>query len=904
MDLSRTSDSQGFIKNSQLTLNYPRPGEGHLVNSPYTHSKETTKEILSSQGLLNSMALNFSTKVEGQHSSFPYGISGVAMRNYAYTGDLYQFTSNGYPRKSRTCSYCAKVFTRSTTRRYHEKRCPRLRAAVCGIVQDDDKKSKFPQLPSPHGRNNLESTTSGYDKLSGTSLKPHSASTSKSSSKFKRDDSLENQTSVNVKKETQDHLASFYGDKLHSRDLMPDSHHLADLHSALAAYKQSNFRSMSLSPFNLGAAMDFNKSPSRTSSGQRDDQESVSNDEMPNTNGSDIENFETLRQSIENDDLKFDEMNKRMKRESPSSEAGMMGNINENGKSEQNNNGENLDQSGNGLDIKCGVCGKMFASSWQLHVHEQIHTKFKPYACRFCGERFSKAALRINHERIHETGTNEGGGQEADGSSHVCAICGSSFMKKDSLRFHIHKNHQVGPWLCRNCGKAAISHQDLFDHLKSHDLPPTETESLQYLQDIANGMFAEESINGINNEMDDEELEGEAEMNEPDSNENLTSPEQDSPSEMPMSMEGDVDSNEEKEMCNICGRDIPKSHMGYHLKSHEGQKPYECPICKKRFGYKNNMKSHIKLHDGIKSYQCNICGAKFTRGSTLRRHARRHGISAESVWDLFVKNDSQQSNHVTSNQKTETMNLSGSSEIPNSKFTDTSPYSNFNSLFSLPTSVAMSNALFMNYHNQAMAGASLPSLFSLQSTSEIPPPSAGFDTSSQSEQKDALNLSVHKDAGTDNEIPSPTSISRSRSRSLSGSESMKNDVMDSNLKIDSSDVGVQVKSCCKMGSDIFPLMAVRSPSEASIQSGDSAATSQGANLAALENSTDNVAALIAAGKLYKCELWECYFSEYAMYRIHSKIHPGGRMQPFCCPICSEDCHDKVYFSLHVSEHLH
>jgi hypothetical protein len=83
----------------------------------------------------------------------------------------------------------------------------------------------------------------------------------------------------------------------------------------------------------------------------------------------------------------------------------------------------------------------------------------------------------------------------------------------------------------------------------------------------------------------------------------------------------------------------------------------------------------------------------------------------------------------------------------------------------------MSNALFMNYHNQAMAGASLPSLFSLQSTSEIPPPSAGFDTSSQSEQKDALNLSVHKDAGTDNEIPSPTSISRSRSRSLSGSES-------------------------------------------------------------------------------------------------------------------------------------
>ncbi|CAC5414313.1 IKZF [Mytilus coruscus] len=248
------------------------------------------------------------------------------------------------------------------------------------------------------------------------------------------------------------------------------------------------------------------------------------------------------------------------------------------------------------------------------------------------------------------------------------------------------------------------------------------------------------------------------------------------------------------------------------------------------------------------------------------------------------------------------MNLSGSSmaEIPNSKFTDSSPYSNFNSLFSHPTSVAMSNALFMNYHNQAMAGASLPSLYSLHSTSEIPPPSAGFDTSSQSPQKDALNLSVHKqDAGTDNEIPSPTSISRSRSRSLSGSESIKNDLMGTSLKIDCSDIGIQVKSCCKMGMDIPLMMGACSPSDnASIQSGDSAAT-----LAALENSPDNIASLLAAGKLYKCEPCECYFSEYAMYRIHSKIHPGGKSLPFSCPICSEDCHDKVYFSLHVSEHL-
>nr|KAG5694959.1 hypothetical protein BaRGS_024142 [Batillaria attramentaria] len=64
-----------------------------------------------------------------QDTGFPYGISGVAMPSYNYGSELYNYVSNGFPRKSRICSYCAKVFTRSTTRRYHEKRCPLLRAA-------------------------------------------------------------------------------------------------------------------------------------------------------------------------------------------------------------------------------------------------------------------------------------------------------------------------------------------------------------------------------------------------------------------------------------------------------------------------------------------------------------------------------------------------------------------------------------------------------------------------------------------------------------------------------------------------------------------------------------------------------------------------------------------------------
>ena len=60
---------------------------------------------------------------------FPYGLSGVQMPTYNFGSELYNYVSNGFPRKSRMCSFCNKVFTRSTTRRYHERRCPLLRAS-------------------------------------------------------------------------------------------------------------------------------------------------------------------------------------------------------------------------------------------------------------------------------------------------------------------------------------------------------------------------------------------------------------------------------------------------------------------------------------------------------------------------------------------------------------------------------------------------------------------------------------------------------------------------------------------------------------------------------------------------------------------------------------------------------
>ncbi|KAJ8322285.1 hypothetical protein KUTeg_000756 [Tegillarca granosa] len=613
-------------------------------------------------------------------TSFPYGLSGVAMPNYGYPGELYQFTSNGYPRKSRTCSYCGKVFTRSTTRRYHEKRCPLLRAAVCSLIPEEKKLQGTQISRNGHSqgqssvsssvlsRGNLDNSTlnSGIDKLTSqpvTSLSSQSnnltTSTQQITSPYLDNSRVDDSISSVIKPhETsftdQDVIAT--SSSVHGHDLTP-TRLTPDSQGSPHDQKSVDARSFSLSPFQMPAGLDLRQSPSR---GKEDGHLLLSDDgnrgefKVENGNTLDLggQESEMFPEDIDNDgagnndlnftspvgqDTSFMDIANTIPTSMSLSQENVTESTNVNDEKDtdlgvQSNNISN--DASNVSSKSCGVCGKSFESSWQLHVHEQIHKKFKPYACRFCGQRFSKAALRITHERSH-----------VGDSNHICAVCGTSFPKKESLRIHMKKNHQEGPWLCRHCGKAMLTQTELCEHLETHDLPANEKESLQYMTSSPLGPLSEgESSYGEGDigEMNDSEILS-------DSNE---SPEQESPGEN-LAIKEDENNTLEMELCTICGRDFPKAHMPYHLKAHDGQKPYECPICGKRFGYKNNMKSHIKLHAGIKPYQCNVCGAKFTRGSTLRRHARRHGISAESVWDLFVRNGNTSTHNLESGQSRE-----------------------------------------------------------------------------------------------------------------------------------------------------------------------------------------------------------------------------------------------------------
>ncbi|KAH3712289.1 zinc finger protein 236-like [Dreissena polymorpha] len=956
---------------------------GHNISSLHRHVEKNTPDSAAAKSQIYASP----APVFNRHKdSFPYGISGVSMPNYNYHGDVYQFTSNGYPRKSRTCSYCGKVFTRSTTRRYHEKRCPLLRAAVSSYMGDETSGSSntTSQSAARGAGNSVTHSYKGPGQPLGTSHsgtkrsnEPQEASTSmlnKSPSMDRRSGSDGGilggyQTSVIVKQEHHQEikaLASMTSNtSKHSLTESADSEvclkkqKLDSSHIMSPGYRDSVMNlSLSKSPLNsinrndnMGSGLNENYLLGPYGSRIQEREGAIEDKALPSLPTSDRDRYkvdlttaesEDELEEEEDDDLRpgsasFSTINGQDYKADQLSEIGSVQGESESITSEKRD-GKMYN------NHKCGICGKGFESSGKLHLHEQLHTKFKPYSCKFCDQKFAKAAQRVEHEKTHN------GSEEV---THICAVCGSSFTRKYSLKLHMRRWHQEGPWLCRHCGKASLTQKDLKTHLYSHNLPRLERESLLYMPDTPHNFGASNAESGSEK------------MGEHSDRDVGTADDQ----------PANASNVQDMEMCQECGRDFPKGYLRYHLKSHEAQKPYSCPICAKRFGYKNNMKSHIKLHTGIKPFQCKVCGAKFTRGSTLRRHARRHGIIADSVWDLFVKPNYNK----TGGSSTST----GASNSRISKLQDTHSTSRNDSSSGVGAGSSVMENVESNYLAKTLPSTpSHSSLYPLYAslahvphlglypgltstsyfTQHLPQQASIYAASSQQiqppQQLDALNLSLNKGSIIDQSDQSSFSNisaerSRSRSRSLSGSDNRQMlhapDIPLQQRDAGTSNMAVQVNLCSC--SPLPPaqqkqnaLMKTKFMGEMGAQKSDDASGSAGSNPPSLtptslqqlpsspsamavvpyygsppsqressspalsvssikDYSLETISSLISTGRMFKCFPCECYFSEYAMYRIHSKLHINDDTRPFVCVVCGEDCHDRVYFALHLSEHL-
>ncbi|KAG2464030.1 Z585B protein, partial [Polypterus senegalus] len=91
---------------------------------------------------------------------------------------------------------------------------------------------------------------------------------------------------------------------------------------------------------------------------------------------------------------------------------------------------------------QCTECGKAFTMASSLKYHQRVHMGEKPYKCTECGKTFTVASRLKYHQGVHK-GENK----------HQCIECGKTFSRATNLKAHKRVHTGEKPFQCTECGK-------------------------------------------------------------------------------------------------------------------------------------------------------------------------------------------------------------------------------------------------------------------------------------------------------------------------------------------------------------------------------------------------------------------------------------------------------------------
>ncbi|CAG9768321.1 unnamed protein product [Ceutorhynchus assimilis] len=84
--------------------------------------------------------------------------------------------------------------------------------------------------------------------------------------------------------------------------------------------------------------------------------------------------------------------------------------------------------------------------------------------------------------------------------------------------------------------------------------------------------------------------------------------------------------------CSRCGKRFSDEEtFNEHTSKHAGDKPHKCDMCPKMFNHKTDLRRHLCCHTGRKPYACDICGKGFIRKDHMVKHKDTHTRKKEKL---------------------------------------------------------------------------------------------------------------------------------------------------------------------------------------------------------------------------------------------------------------------------------
>lgn len=237
-----------------------------------------------------------------------------------------------------------------------------------------------------------------------------------------------------------------------------------------------------------------------------------------------------------------------------------------------------------------------FESNANQNVSENADTY---YSCQSCNFSTGNEVTMYNHVRSHR--------RRAMGLAYECEYCDFKSYSSSTYRHHVNrrhdpnsKEHQKVP--CTICGKV-LKQINMRRHLLSH----AEGVPCKICGKVLSNVFMHNRHAKLHIKKDcicevcgqTFEFEGQY-----------------------LSHVKGHRISKKNAKCEVCDKVVRRSCMQKHLRSHTGERPYQCEFCGKGFSSTNALKTHTRQHTNETPYKCDICKHGFRQRVSLKNHMR------------------------------------------------------------------------------------------------------------------------------------------------------------------------------------------------------------------------------------------------------------------------------------------